>query len=67
MDETFDAGGMSGSPIVSAYTGQVVGMTMAVTPRRDRILIGFHPIGHIVQLAESASEFPKLADYRVNK
>lgn len=64
MDETFDASGMSGSPIVSEHTGQVVGMTMAVTARRDRILIGFHPIGHLVELAESATEFPRLADYR---
>jgi hypothetical protein len=65
MDETFDASGMSGSPILSQHTGQVVGMTMAVTLRRDRILIGFHPIGHLVELAESATEFPKLAEYRV--
>jgi hypothetical protein len=67
MDETFDAGGMSGSPILSQHTGQVVGMTMAVTARRDRILIGFHPIGHLVELAESASEFPKLAEYRADQ
>lgn len=64
MDETFDAGGMSGSPIVSHHTGQVVGMTMAVTARRDRILIGFHPIGHLVELAQAAAEFPTLADYQ---
>lgn len=67
MDEVFDAGGMSGSPILSEHTGQVVGMTMAVTTRRDRILIGFHPIGHLVALAEAATEFPKLAEYRVDK
>jgi len=64
MDDTFNAGGMSGSPIVSEHTGQVVGMTMAVIARRDRLLIGFHPIGHLVELAESATEFPKLAEYR---
>ena len=64
MDETFDAGLMSGSPLVSQHTGQVVGMAIAVTPRQDRIQIGFHPIGHIVQIAEAASEFPKVAGYR---
>lgn len=67
MDETFDAGGMSGSPILSQHTGQVVGMAMAVAPRRNRILIGIHPIGHLIELAESATEFPKLVEYRVNK
>jgi hypothetical protein len=64
MDETFDAGRMSGSPLLSAHTGQVVGMAIAVAPRGDRLLIGFHPIGHIVELAASAGEFPKIAGYR---
>ena len=64
MDETFDAGRMSGSPLVSWHTGLVVGMAIAVVPRADRIEIGFHPIGHIVQMAEAAREFPKIADYQ---
>ncbi len=64
MDDAFDAGRMSGSPLISRHTGQVVGMAIAVVPRADRIEIGFHPIGHIVQIAEAASEFPKIAEYR---
>ncbi len=64
MDDVFNAGRMSGSPLVSQHTGQVVGMAIAVVPRADRIEIGFHPIGHIVQIAEAAREFPKIAEYR---
>lgn len=64
MDDMFNAGRMSGSPLVSQHTGQVVGMAIAVVPRADRIEIGFHPIGHIVQIAEAVREFPKIAEYR---
>jgi hypothetical protein len=64
MDELFNPDGMSGSPFVSQHTGQVVGMAIAVTPRRHRLLLGVHPIGSIVQLAESATEFPKISEYR---
>jgi hypothetical protein len=64
LDETFDAGRMSGSPLVSQHTGQVVGMAIAVVPRADRIEIGFHPIGHIVEIAEAAREFPAIAEYQ---
>jgi len=64
MDELFNPDGMSGSPFVSQYTGQVVGMAIAVNPRGGRLLLGVHPIGSIVQLAESATEFPKIREYR---
>jgi hypothetical protein len=63
MDGLFNAYGMSGSPFVSQHTGQVVGMAIAVSPRGGRLLLGVHPIGSIVQLAESATEFPKLSEY----
>ena len=65
MDELFNPGLMSGSPFVSQHTGQVVGMAIAVNPRGGRLLLGVHPIGSIVQLAESATEFPKLSEYRL--
>jgi len=64
MDELFNPDGMSGSPFFSQHTGQVVGMAIAVTPRGHRLLLGVHPIGSIVQLAESATEFPKISEYR---
>jgi hypothetical protein len=64
MDESFNPDGMSGSPFVSQHTGQVVGMAIAVNPRGSRLLLGVHPIGSIVQLAESAIEFPRLSEYR---
>jgi len=64
MDDNFEPGEMSGSPFVSEYTGQVVGLAIAVAHEGDRILIGVNPIGHIVQIAEAAREFPKIAEYR---
>lgn len=62
MDERFDPSLMSGSPLVSQHTGQVVGMAVAASPRFNRLYLGVHPIGSIVDKAESATEFPKLAD-----
>jgi hypothetical protein len=64
MDDLFEAGMMSGSPFVSQHTGQVVGMLIAGTPRRGRLFLGTHPIGSLVHLAETATEFPKLNVYR---
>lgn len=69
--ETFNPSMMSGSPFVSQHTGQVVGMAVAATlrhlrlfPPRYRVLLGMHPIGSIVQLAESADEFPGISEQR---
>jgi len=62
MDGWFSPGLMSGSPLVSRHTGQVVGMAIAVNPRRYRLALGIHPIGSIVRLAESATEFPKIRE-----
>ncbi len=64
MDEAFDAGGMSGSPLLSEHTGQVVGMAMAVMYRRGHTMIGFHPIGSLVQHAQAATAFPLISEYR---
>ncbi len=64
MDEAFDPSGMSGSPFVSQYTGDVVGMVIATTQRGGRVLLGAHPIGSLVRLAEAATEFPLIAEYR---
>jgi hypothetical protein len=64
MDEMFDPGLMSGSPLLSQHTGQIVGMAIAAGPRGGRLAIGFHPIGSIVARAEAAAEFPALAGYR---
>jgi hypothetical protein len=64
MDELFQPGLMSGSPMVSQHTGQAVGMVIAVTLRRNRLLMGVHPIGSIVQLAESATGFVRIDEYQ---
>jgi hypothetical protein len=64
MDDLFSPGLMSGSPFVSQHTGQAVGMVVAATPRRTRLLLGMHPIGSIVRLAESASEAIPVDEYQ---
>jgi hypothetical protein len=62
MDDRFNPGQLSGSPFVSQHTGQAVGMVLAASPRGTRLLLGAHPIGSLVRLAESATEFPKLIE-----
>jgi hypothetical protein len=64
MDDWFNPAMMSGSPLLSQHTKQVVGMTIAAQQRGSRLLLGFHPIGSIIKLAEAAVEFPKIAEYR---
>jgi hypothetical protein len=64
MDRWFSPGQMSGSPIVSQHTGQAVGMVVAGSPRLGRILLGAHPIGSLVSLATSATDFPVLSEIR---
>ncbi|HSJ57489.1 MAG TPA: hypothetical protein VLC95_09930, partial [Anaerolineae bacterium] len=54
MDEQFDPGQMSGSPLVSQHTGRVVAMVVAASPRRGALLIGGHPIGSLVAHATAA-------------
>ncbi len=58
MDDWFNPGLMSGSPFLSQHTGQVVGMAIAASPRHNRLLLGMHPVGSLVQLARSAAGFP---------
>lgn len=62
MDGWFYPAMLSGSPLVSQHTGQVVGMLIAGAVRGHRLLLGVHPIGSIVRLAESADEFPRLGE-----
>ena len=62
MDRWFNPGQMSGSPFVSQHTGQTVGMVVVGSPRLGRILLGAHPIGSLVDLATSATEFPALSE-----
>lgn len=69
--ESFNPGMMSGSPVLSHHTGQVVGMAVAASPRltrlyptRYRILIGLNPIGSIVDKAQIADSFPAFHEYQ---
>lgn len=63
MDEFFEAGGMSGSPLLSAHTGRVVGMAISAG-HNTPLLVGFHPIGSLVTKARQAEMFSELSDYR---
>jgi hypothetical protein len=63
MDKLFNPILMSGAPFVSQHTGQVVGMVVAGSPRRHRLLLGAHPIGSITQQAEAADEFLEISEY----
>jgi hypothetical protein len=63
MDDPFEAGLLSGSPLISLHTGRVLGMAIAAAPRGGRLMIGFHPVGSLARLAEAASEFIPLASY----
>ena len=64
MDEVFEPGLMSGSPVLSRHTGQVVGMALAATLRDGRLLLGIHPIGSLLAKADAASAFPRVEDFR---
>ncbi len=64
MDDSFEPSGLSGSPFLSLHTGKVIGMAIATTKRGGKVLLGLHPIGSLVEKAEAAQTFPKIADYR---
>jgi hypothetical protein len=63
MDEIFEPGLMSGSPMMSVHTGRVVGMALAATVRDGRLLLGIHPIGSLVAKADSAMDFPGMQGF----
>ena len=64
MDDAFQPGLMSGSPILSMHTGKVVGMAISAAQTDAGMMIGMHSIASLVEKAQSASVFPKLIDYR---
>jgi hypothetical protein len=57
MDEVFAPDGMSGSPLLSAHTGQVVGLAVS-GGHSAPILLGFHPVGSLVEKAEAVERTP---------
>lgn len=63
MDEAFEPGRMSGSPIVSLHTGRVVGMALAAGLREGHTVIGMHPIGSLVEKGLEAVDFILLSEY----
>lgn len=63
MDEAFESGMMSGSPIVSVHTGRVVGMALAAGLREGHTVIGMHPIGSLVKKGLEAADFIALSEY----
>ncbi|MGD2253863.1 MAG: hypothetical protein PVF70_13190, partial [Anaerolineales bacterium] len=63
MDDVFEPGMMSGSPVLSQHTGKLVGMALTAVRRQDGLLIGIHPVASLLQKADAALTFPLLADY----
>jgi len=63
MDESFEAGMMSGSPIVSFHTGKVVGMALAAGLREGHTVIGMHPIGSLVEKGLEADDHIPIAEH----
>ena len=63
MDDAFEPGLMSGSPIVSLHTGDVVGMALVAGEREGHTVIGMHPIGSLVEKASEATVLIPLAGY----
>jgi hypothetical protein len=63
MDDAFEPSGLSGSPFLSLHTGKVIGMAIATTTHGGKVLLGLHPIGSLVEKAQAARTFPKIADF----
>ena len=63
MDEAFDPGLMSGSPVVSFHTGRVVGMALAAGLREGHTVIGILPIGSLVEKGLEAVDLIPLSEY----
>ena len=63
MDEAFESGMMSGSPVVSFHTGRVVGMALAAGMREGHTIIGMHPIGSLVEKGLEAVDLIPLSEY----
>ena len=63
MDEAFEPGMMSGSPVVSFHTGRVVGMALAAGLREGHTVIGIHPIGSLVEKGVEAVDFIPVSEY----
>ena len=64
MDDSFQPGLMSGSPILSMHTGKVVGMAISAVQNESGLMIGMHLIGSLVDKAEGATSYPELVNYR---
>ena len=52
MDDLFDPGLMSGSPMISQHTGRVVGSVIVMSWVPGTLRIGINPIGEIVRAAQ---------------
>jgi hypothetical protein len=63
MDDLFEPGLLSGSPVLSQHTGRVIGMALTATVRGGELVLGIHPMGSLVDKAEQASSFPLLWEF----
>ena len=57
LEGSFEPAGYSGCPVVSQYTGRLIGMSVAGANRHP-VLIGLHPVGSLVEKARAALAAP---------
>jgi hypothetical protein len=53
LDDAFDPGGYSGCPVVSQFTGRVIGMAVSGA-NQPPVIMGLHPVGSLVEKAQAA-------------
>jgi len=53
MDESFDSRGLSDCPVISQYTGRLIGMVVAGVNKSPTAL-GLHPVSSLVEKARAA-------------
>jgi hypothetical protein len=53
LDDSFEPGGYSGCPVVSQFTGRVIGMAVSGADRSP-VIMGLHPVGSLVEKAQAA-------------
>jgi hypothetical protein len=57
LDDSFDPRGYSGCPVVSRYTGRLIGMAVAGEDKHP-VVMGLHPVGSLVEKAAAAFSVP---------
>jgi hypothetical protein len=57
LDDSFESYGFSGCPVISQYTGRVIGMAVAGV-NKPPVVMGLHPVSSLVEKAKAALPAP---------